>query len=204
LAGSYHGLEEASANYPAGGGSGTVRINAGTRCSWDAIKNVDWIIFTSEISGSGTNTINYTVVSNPNCEPRTGRITVADLPFTVMQAAGTGAYVLTPAGGASHPPGAGGGAVQIDTGVACQWTAIENVTWIAFTSAASGSGAGFVTYSVEANPDCQQRQGVITVNGQDFPVTQAAGNGTYTLTQSSASHPAGSDSGNVCVNVGVA
>jgi hypothetical protein len=63
----------------------------------------------------------------------------------------------------------------------CTWTAVSNnPSWITITGGASGTGPGTVTYSITAN-NGPARTGTITIGGQTFTVTQAAGPPTCTL-----------------------
>lgn len=202
--GTYALFPSEGATHPPGPGGGTVTISAGAECPWTATESETWIELTSNAGGNGPGSVSYSVQANPDCRSRSGIITIANQNFTVTQSAGTGTYVLAPADGRNHPAGADGGVIQIATGVACQWSATKNASWIAFTSATSSDGPGSLSYSVEANPDCRERQGIITINGQNFPVTQAAGSGNYVLTQTSASHSATGSSGSVGISVGVA
>jgi len=55
----------------------------------------------------------------------------------------------------------------------CAWTATSNAPWINITSGGAGSGMGRVNYSVIANPNVNQRTGVITIAGVNVTVTQA-------------------------------
>ena len=59
------------------------------------------------------------------------------------------------------------------TGAACSWSAASNVNWISVTSGASGTGAGVVNLSVDANTGAA-RTSTLTIAGQSFTVTQAA------------------------------
>src|SRR5262249_8869432 len=55
----------------------------------------------------------------------------------------------------------------------CAWTASSQASWLHLTAGFSGTGAGAVSYSVEANPDASPRTGTITVAQQTFTLTQA-------------------------------
>ncbi|MEZ5401568.1 MAG: hypothetical protein R2729_17985 [Bryobacteraceae bacterium] len=96
------------------------------------------------------------------------------------------AYVFGPDGSCTYAlgstsasPVASGGPdnFTLSTAAGCPWGAVSNVPWITF-SAASGSGNGTIGYIVAANNGAQ-RVGVITVGGQTFTVTQAAGGGGF-------------------------
>lgn len=74
------------------------------------------------------------------------------------------------------------GSVSVTTAsTTCTWTAVSNNAWITVTGGASGTGNGTVTYSITANTG-EARTGTITIAGQTFTVTQAAGPPTCTLT----------------------
>ncbi len=76
---------------------------------------------------------------------------------------------------------AAGQTVAVTTASAsCAWTAVSNNSWITVTGGASGTGPGTVTYSIAANTGAA-RTGTITIGGQIFTVTQAAGPPTCTL-----------------------
>ena len=85
-------------------------------------------------------------------------------------------YSLSP-GSASPGAGLTTGTLTVTAGTGCAWTATSNATWITITAGASGTGNGTVGYSVAANGGAA-RTGTLTVGGQTFTVTQAAGGGT--------------------------
>ena len=81
----------------------------------------------------------------------------------------------------------------------CTWTATSNVAWITISAGTTGTGNGSVSYSVAANTAGTARNGTLTIAGQVYNITQAAGpelaitkthvgvftqaqNGTYTVT----------------------
>ena len=77
------------------GASGNVNLTAASsatggsapNCAWVAVSNnSDWIIITGANSGSGDQTISYTVLPNTGNSQRTGTITIAGKTFTVTQA----------------------------------------------------------------------------------------------------------------------
>jgi hypothetical protein len=65
------------------------------------------------------------------------------------------------------------GSVSVTATPACSWTAVSNVSWIAVTLGASGSGSGSVGYSVAVNTGATSRIGTLTVATRTFTVTQA-------------------------------
>jgi len=52
----------------------------------------NWITITSGSSGSGNDTVYYSVDANPDTSQRTGRMTVAGLTFDVIQAGNTASF----------------------------------------------------------------------------------------------------------------
>ena len=60
-------------------------VNTQTGCSWTASPNDSWINITSGTSGTGTGTVTYSVIANPNTTPITGSITAGGQTFTINQ-----------------------------------------------------------------------------------------------------------------------
>ncbi len=67
--------------------------------------------------------------------------------------------------------------MPVTIGQGCGWTASSNSAWLLISSAASGSGNGAVSFQVLANTGVA-RTGMLTIGGQTFTVTQAAGTPT--------------------------
>jgi hypothetical protein len=173
-------------------------------CGWTATSNDSWIRITSGASGSGSGTVNYSVVSNTGTA-RTGTITVAGRTFTVNQSAGSTTCSFTITSTSSSFAAAGGnGNVGVSAGSGCGWTATSNDSWIRITSGASGSGNGSVGYSVSSNTSTSSRTGTMTVAGRTFTVTQAGAQGavcSYTLSPTFATVGTLGGSGMVMVSV---
>ena len=90
------------------GGAGTVGVITQAGCAWTAKRNVSWLIITSNSSGAGNGTVNYSVLSNSDGTSRTGTVTVAGKILTVSQAA-VSPYSLTVA-----KAGNGNGTVSVN------------------------------------------------------------------------------------------
>ncbi len=67
------------------GGNARVEVVAPGECSWAATSNNPWIRITDGNSGRGSGHVSYTVATNPNLNARTGTLTIAGRPFTVLQ-----------------------------------------------------------------------------------------------------------------------
>ena len=154
------------------GGSGTVSVNAGNGCGWTAASNAPWITITNGSNGSGNGSVSYSF--NSNAGPgRTGTLSIAGQTFTVSQASGCSPTI----GSNSQQIGASGGTgtVTISAANGCTWSAsTANPDWLTITSGTSGSGNGFVGFSVAMNGGAG-RSGTLTIAGQPFTVSQASG-----------------------------
>ncbi len=84
---------------------------------------------------------------------------------------------------------------QVSGASNCARTATSNANWITISFGTPGTGNGTVGYTVQSNPFTVERTGTLTIAGQAFTVTQAAGSCTYSLSPSSASIPAAGGSG---------
>jgi all-beta uncharacterized protein len=82
--------------------------------------------------------------------------------------------------------------LSVTTGTSCPWTASTTVTWITITGA-TGSGIGWVNYTVAVNSTSSPRTGSIIVSGLNgsttVTVNQAANSCAYTVTPTSFNVP---------------
>ncbi len=74
-------------SFSASGGTGTVNITAPAGCIWATTSNVDWITITSNNSGSGNGSINYSVRANTSGSARKGSIKISGQTLNVKQKA---------------------------------------------------------------------------------------------------------------------
>ncbi|MGA9773839.1 MAG: BACON domain-containing carbohydrate-binding protein [Blastocatellia bacterium] len=77
-------LTPLSANYGVTGGNGDISINTEARCAWEATTNVNWITFTTNITGISAGSVTYNVSANTGAT-RTGIITIGRQTFKVKQ-----------------------------------------------------------------------------------------------------------------------
>ena len=170
------------------GGTGSVAVATGAGCTWAASGGTDWVRFTSgEASNNGPGTVAFTVA--PTSGPtRSAVLTIAGLPFTVVQGQGC-TYTLAPDNG-SVPAAGGNLSVGVSAGSGCAWTAASNTPWISVASGSQGSGNGTVQLTV-ASTTGPNRSGSVTIAGRTFTVNQGQGC-TFALAPSSAAiAPAG-------------
>jgi hypothetical protein len=163
-------------SFAAAGGAGTpISVATTSACTWAAVSADSWITVTSDASGSGNGSVEFSVAGN-TAAARTGTLTVAGQTFTVTQAAAPPCnYSINPS---SQSIGAAGGpgTTAVTTAPGCAWTASinSNPLWLTLTSGASGSGNGTVSFSSAPNTG-PQRTALMTIAGQTLTVTQAAG-----------------------------
>jgi hypothetical protein len=75
--------------------------------------------------------------------------------------------------GQSFGAAGGSGTVTVTAPLGCQWTASSQLSWVAITAGASGTGSGAVTFQVAANGGAA-RSGAIAIAGFPFTVEQSA------------------------------
>jgi hypothetical protein len=188
------------------GGPQTVAITADRGCSWAATSSVPWLVVTSGASGSGDGTVQLSVTVNAGAL-RNGVLNVAGQAVTVVQAAAPApnppslpncTYSIGSASQSISAAGGAGQAVTVTAPAGCAWSATSGAPWLTISSGTSGSGNGSVTFTAAANTGAQ-RTGTLSVAGQTFTVTQAAGTTpcTYSInpTQRNVSKGAQGNSG---------
>ena len=172
----------------ASGGSTTLSISTSSECSWTAARDVTWITFTSETTGSGNGSVGFAVAPSRD-DMRSGSIAVANQRIVVTQASGVPPPPPpppTPPPPTPPPPPActyslsrtsdfvgasdGTGEVNVSTTSTCTWTAVTNATWITVAPGVR-TGSGRVDYHHTPNPG-GLRTGTLTIAGLTFTVTQ--------------------------------
>lgn len=150
-----------------------------TACeSWSASTTYSWIHL-GKTSGTGTETLNFTVDANTDVNSRTGTITIAGQTYTVTQA-GAPACTTTLDKYKVEAPAAFDvittGKYIVDITSNCgAWKAESKVDWITVDpAAASGTDTGKTGFTVAANSGAAPRKGTLTIAGQTLVVIQAA------------------------------
>ena len=157
------------------GGVSSFAISANrSTAAWFATTDSDWIVL-GNTSGFGSQSINYTLLENPDTEERTGIISVAGLTFTVIQLAGeTCSYEISPSSSSGGTLGGSSSFSVITNRQSCPWEAVSNANWITLTSGITGSGNRTVNYSFSTNEDTTERTGTVSVAGLTFTFNQIA------------------------------
>lgn len=171
-------------------------------CTWTAVSNdPSWITVTSGASGTGSDTVAFSIAANNSTTARTGTLTIAGHTYTVNQAGVSCSYFLS-VNSFSTSAAATTRTVTLTTSNAiCTWTAVSNApSWITVTSGASGTGSGTVAFSIAANNSTTARTGTLTIAGLTYTVNQAGVTCSYTISPTSTSVTAGATTKNISVN----
>jgi hypothetical protein len=109
-------------------------------------------------------------------EDEAGEVYVADLNGSVQRLTNTGATCSSAVSPLTQSFAASGGSgtAAVTTPVNCAWMATTSEAFIHITSGSSGTGAGAVSYTVDANTSTSGRTGTLTVAGQTLNVLQGA------------------------------
>jgi hypothetical protein len=157
-----YSLSPARQSAPSGAGTFTVALTAG--CTWTTQSDQPWLTITAGSSGSGNDTITYSVTANTSATARTGVITVSgpggSAQLTVVQS-GVCTYSLSPT---TQSVSFSGGRFETNLTAGCAWTASSDQPWLTIASATSGTGDQLIAYSVASNSGAA-RTGHITVTG---------------------------------------
>jgi hypothetical protein len=97
------------------------------------------------------------------------------------------------------PASGGSGTLAVTTARECAWTASSNAAWLTLRGASNGQGDGSVEYVAAANTDPASRLAVIELNDQRANVTQAAGECTMHLGDTSGTFSPAGGSGTIDV-----
>ena len=181
------------------GGSGSFTVEAPSGCNWIPAVSHDWITITNGGTRTGTSSVNFDVARNSG-EPRDGTISVGSQVFTIHQSAPSCRYQLSTTNGSFGGEG-GSGTVTVTAARACAWTASASVSWVAIAGSTSGNGNGTVSFTVQPNTGAA-RNGILTIRGQRFTVTQLQGACNYSITPAGQTFNAGSGQGAVSVSTG--
>ena len=113
-----YSISPAGQSFATAGGQGSVTVSTASVCTWNTSDVPAWVTG-MPASGTGTQTIAFTVDANPG-PARTAIIIIGGQSFTVSQSGGC-TYSLAPG---SHSASASGGAssVAVNTSAGCDWT----------------------------------------------------------------------------------
>jgi all-beta uncharacterized protein len=163
-------------------------------CSWEASITTDpptppggllWVQL-SRSSGTGPQTVDYTVSPNPDTFQRTATITVNNKTHTITQAANNPppsdcSFAVAPSEASFGAAGDDEESFVITTQNNCPWVVTVTFdppvppekSWVEFKDDLSGAGTETIRYSIRPNPDTFVRRATINVQGKTLQITQA-------------------------------
>jgi hypothetical protein len=193
----------ASQNIGVNGGGASVTVTTASECPWTATTDVNWITLPPPASGTGTATVNFTVV--PGGSERTGSLLIAGQRATVTQGeTATCTYAIAPSNQSVAATGGPGTPVTVTTQGGCRWTTTSNAPWLTVVTGASGTGTGSVSFNVATNTGAT-RSGTLTIGGNTFTLSQPAAGAppcTFSIAPGSHDAPATATTGTINVTAG--
>ncbi len=160
--------------FPAGGGSGSLRVTTNRECPWTAKTDAAWLTIAQPAEGQGDGSIRFSAAENGDGGTRTAAISVNDQRFEISQVGKPCEFVVS----SNHESiDASGGQLSVNvraSGGQCAWTASSGVSWISIVSGREGRGNGTVTFQVTAVTG-PPRSGNVTIAGQNVQVDQGTG-----------------------------
>lgn len=168
LSGCRYNVQPTSYAATAAGGASSITLQTAAGCPWTAGSDAGWITV-AQTSGTGAAPVPFVVAAN-NSPERTGTLTVAGTPVTVVQRSSCTWQLAPPS--IDHGADGGRGAVLVIVEGTCTWTAASTVDWITMETGHSGAGNGLVQFIVSANPG-PARSGVVRIAGIDLQVRQS-------------------------------
>ena len=164
-----YSIAPAGQSFATAGGQGSVTLSTASACTWNTSDVPAWVTGMLP-SGMGTQTIVFTVESNPG-PARTVVIIIGGQSFTVSQSGGC-TYSLAP-GGHSAPASGGASSVSVNTSGGCEWSGNGAPSWVTGIPP-GGTGPTTINFTVAANPDQTPRTANVVIGGQTFMISQAA------------------------------
>ena len=166
----------------------TVAVTSSNGCPWTVINTNTWVILLSPASGTGNATVTYRVTANGNVPDRSGVLTIAGQPFSLVQN-GLGCTVSVTPNTRSHGYGTASNGLSVAVNAGCAWAASTTNSWITLVTGATGTGNGTVGYLVAANPSGLPRTGAVVVDDEVLALTQdGAPCVSYELSPDSRTH----------------
>lgn len=193
-------VSPASLLLAAAAGSGSLSVASASSCTWTPTSAASWLRITAA-TGAGSGWVSYVFDANTASAARTTTVSVGGRTVDVMQSGtsggGTGCSVDVSPTSAIVGSSASTGALTVTGASSCSWSTSSSASWLVIT-AATGSGSGWVSYSVESNPSTTSRTARVTVGNRFVDVTQngsggGGGGGTCTITVSPGSVLVGPD-----------
>lgn len=177
-------VQPVSTTIGAAGGIVPVTVTASAAdCAWSVTAPASFLT-PSGTQGTGSAIFNVTVAANPLSASRSGSLTVAGQPVTVVQDGVVCAFTLSTTTVSVSAAGATRTVTVTANASDCSWSASSPVPWVTVTKTTSGTSA---SVSVQANTSAQSRSTSITIAGRSVTVTQSGVTCSYTFSPAAPS-----------------
>lgn len=154
---------------PAGGGTGSLTVNAERECSWSARADSSWVSL-SATAGQGPGTITYSVQANPDASTRRAGVSVGDQRVEISQEPAACRYQVSP--GTAEIAAAGGTiAIALTAPGGCSWRTQTAAPWLT-SDPGSGQGSASIRIAAAPNP-AGARDANFNIGGTSVTVYQA-------------------------------
>lgn len=164
-------------SYPAGG-TYPIEVFAPSGCQWTATPNASWVTIVGPTNATAGAATSIVVAANGGVARSTTVSFSSGQSITINQNASTCSYAFTPNTG---QVGAAGGSVtggaQLNVASGCSWAAVSSEPWVTISNP-TGTGAGTINLTAQANPYTSSRTATITVSGALFTLTQLSSSAT--------------------------
>jgi hypothetical protein len=158
----------APASLPSSGGTVQIAVTAPSGCPWSAIPGSPLVSVVSGGSGTGNGTVTLSLPPNGGVAWLSPTVQVGPQTVT-LQEADACSFSLSPL---SLAAAAASGSFGVTANAAgCSWNPTSDAAWL--TVSGSGTGTGTFAYTVQANTTAAARVANITLDHQQFTVTQA-------------------------------
>ena len=166
-------VQSETSSFPAGGGSGTLRIVTNRECTWAARSEAGWLSVGTPAEGQGDGSVQFTVAGNGDPSPRGASINVNDQRMQISQE-GRPCELRVSSSFEQFDASGGERTIQVTASSdSCTWTASSSDPWITVVAGAQGRGSAGAIFRV-ASLAGASRTGSLTVAGASVQVVQLA------------------------------
>ena len=166
-------IQSEASSFPAGGGSGTVRIVTNRECTWSARSDAGWLSVANPSDGQGEGSVQFSVAGNGDPAPRGAGISVNDQRLQISQE-GRPCELRVSSNFEQFDASGGDRTIQVTASSdSCTWNASSNDPWITVVAGAQGRGTGNVILRVGPLSGTS-RTGSLNVAGATVQVVQLA------------------------------
>jgi hypothetical protein len=119
-------ISPSTADFPAGGGQGTVQVTAGNNCPWTVSKSASWVTITGGQSGAGSGIVTYSLSANDAISTRIAVLTIAGNVFVAAQKGGSPTPKTITASASSGGTISPAGSVKVNSGESQTFKIVRN------------------------------------------------------------------------------